>query len=107
MLLPSELGEFPIMPFTQFLYRGHPDPLTASLAWIEEVSRELPAANDLKGWISSRIELKSTVSDSDFPRLIMDPVSLNMNYTSGYQQRGRKILENKVPETVKNTSINY
>merc|ERR1719369_480679 len=36
-LMPSSLGGLPNLPWTDFIFRGHPDPLTSSLAALQEL----------------------------------------------------------------------
>lgn len=37
LILPKMFGGFPISPFLEFLYRGHPDELTSTLCWLKSL----------------------------------------------------------------------
>jgi len=49
--------------------------------------------------------MKKGATDEEFLRLVMDPLSLNMQDTSGSSQEHRPLLDGKLREVVKNKDI--
>lgn len=74
-ILSKDFGGYPIMPFTEYLYRGHPDPVTSYLVWLKHLARSIPIAEKLWKWIFS-MEGRS-INKFDYSAIIQDPVCLN------------------------------
>ncbi|QNM37835.1 RNA dependent RNA polymerase [Frankliniella occidentalis associated mononegavirales virus 1] len=104
-LMPTDFGGYPVMPFTDFMYRGHPDPLTSHLVWLKEVAAEDPTAKRILGWVASLEGMKEEITTEDQLRLIQDPLCLNFSNPVSYTSYVRNLLESRVREVVKNEEL--
>lgn len=102
VLLGKDFGGFPIMSFTDMMYRGHPDGLTSYLAWINLIKDYIPVASRIIEYISSLRELKPA---KDLLPLIMDPTCINWYNEAGTRTEGKRLLEDFLNESVNNKDI--
>jgi hypothetical protein len=72
--LPKEYGGFPVIPFTEMIYRGHPDPVTSGLEWMKSVASYNPEINNVLKRIQSGRGFNTKV---DKLRMYQDPTCLN------------------------------
>ncbi|UHK03027.1 MAG: RNA-dependent RNA polymerase [Guiyang lispivirus 1] len=98
-ILSKDFGGYPIMPFTEYLYRGHPDPLTGYLFWLKQLGEDYAICSDLMKWILS---LKGVNPKKDFKMLIQDPTSLNWIKS----ENGVNVIKLKMENTLSNNTKN-
>lgn len=72
--LSRSLGSYPILPFVEYLYRGHPDPLTSTLGSLKIFSSEHPIIGKIIYWVKTIMKPREK---EDPKMLIQDPTSLN------------------------------
>lgn len=61
-IIPKDYGGFPVMCFFDYIYRGHPDPVTSWLTWLKFASKHHPLPLLIIQWILS---LKNVSKDMD------------------------------------------
>ncbi|QPL15300.1 RNA-dependent RNA polymerase [Hemipteran arli-related virus OKIAV95] len=74
-IFPKECGGLPIQSFINYLFRGHPDPISADLLWLKELQDNIPIASLILDFITSGLLLDD--SRQDYLMLIQDPHSVN------------------------------
>lgn len=73
--IPQSLGGFPVPLWSEFCYRGVPDPLSSGIAWIKLLRHSIP---HLK-WV--QMIRKDAIMDSspNAKRLVLDPFSIPLS----------------------------
>jgi hypothetical protein len=103
--LSNDVGGYSVISFPDFLYRGHPDPLTSYLVWVKFLASTNSQFKRICEWIVSGEHFKTETNLADCLRLIQDPASLNFVNAPGHAAYIRDLLERKVAEIVQNKEI--
>nr|WPV62272.1 MAG: RNA-dependent RNA polymerase [Jingmen rodent lispivirus 1] len=101
-LFPKDYGGYPIMCFLDYLYRGHPDPITSHLTFLKLVQDEEMIAKQIIKWIISCANISEKI---DYKMIIQDPVSLNFKRPTNGANVMKNTLESTLKSVTKNTSI--
>lgn len=103
-ILPSCLGGFPILSWVDYIFRGHPDPVTSALTGLQALAPHMPEARTILRYFDDEANVKS--STRELTGLIMDPTQLNLpvkSKVSGIIKRG--LIELLQGPEVRNTEI--
>jgi hypothetical protein len=73
--MPRCLSLFPILPFPEYLYRGHPDPVTSCIGFLNISCKHFPLLEKILHWVQNHMKKADT---EDPMMLIQDPTSLNI-----------------------------
>lgn len=102
-IFPKDYGGFPVMCFLDYIYRGHPDPITSWLCWFRYNIPINGLILRIVEWIISLHGIKDTC---DYKMIIQDPVSLNWNRPINGVNIIKNSLETTLREVNKNNQIN-
>ncbi|APG78782.1 RNA-dependent RNA polymerase [Wuchang romanomermis nematode virus 2] len=100
LLLPRSLGGYPLLMITDYLYRGHPDPITGHIFLLKNLSFQIPwqmvGALLKKGW-------KAPI---DFSMLIQDPTAINWQLPPLGSNIIKNLLNEKIRDISRNRDVN-
>lgn len=101
--LNKEIGGYPILPITEFMFRGHPDPISSYIATLPSYTNSLEKKKII-AYILREYPNKIS-SNSSLKKLIQDPTS--WNWENGYIDTGgiSDLLESYLKATVNNIEI--
>nr|WMI40138.1 MAG: RNA-dependent RNA polymerase [Rhizoctonia cerealis phyllomonavirus] len=101
LTVPSVIGGFPIVPWTNYLTTGDPDPLSAALAMVSSMSGFLPVMRGVAGFLMADA---SYVEQVDLRSLIENPTGIPLASAPG----GISLLRDAATEyltSVRNNAI--
>lgn len=103
MLLNKEIGGYPILPISEFLYRGHPDPINCYLSTLPILTKNINKKRVISFILSKYHERRD--KRSDITKIIQDPTS--WNWDNGYMDTSKisKLLESNLREVTRNKEI--
>lgn len=104
LTLNKEVGGYPILPFLEFLYRGHPDPINTYLTYVNNFPIEYKQVNKVKQYISEHYKDYKD-SPINYQKLIQDPTSLNWISKSMNTGRISQLLEENLQRNTINKDI--
>lgn len=104
LALNKEVGGYPILPFLEFLYRGHPDPVNTYLAYINNFPIEDKQINKIKQYISEHYK-EYQDNPINYQKLIQDPTSLNWVNHSMNTGKISQLLEDNLQRNTVNKDI--
>ncbi|AJG39111.1 RNA-dependent RNA polymerase [Lishi Spider Virus 2] len=99
----KEIGGYPIMPFTEYLFRGHPDQISTYLTNLCFASRSLGECKKVQIYISTKFD--KLVDKINYQKLIQDPTSWNWKTANLDTGEISKILEQNLRKIVVNEDI--
>ncbi|QXV86525.1 RNA-dependent RNA polymerase [Arlivirus sp. virus] len=98
-MYPKDYGGYPVMCVFDYLYRGHPDPITSWLTWLKYASKYNGMALRIMQWIISCNGISSKI---DYKMIIQDPVSLNW----ARPVNGVNVIKNSLEATLRDVTKN-
>lgn len=102
LVLPKDFGGYQTINYLEFLFRGHPDPLTSQLLWLKQCSKYIDIAKDIQVYICSEKDIKKTV---DFQMLVQDPLSINWVVEGSTSNTMKRVLVDSLQSITKNKVI--
>lgn len=102
LLLSTDVGSFPAMHPLNFMYRGHPDHLTAYTTFLQIVSSKIPIAMCLYVWLSTS---KYTLGQASSELLVSNPCSTNIYSPPTFTSRFRYRMEQAVRAATTNRHL--
>lgn len=97
--IPQSLGGLPIPMWSEFSYRGVPDPLSSGVAWM----KLLASSTIHLRWMTMLLTGALSVQDPDAKRLVLDPFSLPLSRP----QDPTTAVGNAVKDKLVDVSINH
>ncbi|UHK03262.1 MAG: RNA-dependent RNA polymerase [Hangzhou scotinophara lurida lispivirus 1] len=102
--LNKEIGGYPVMPFTEYLFRGHPDPINTYFTNLIKGSKTIKEFKKIQIYICTSYQNQK--DQVNYQKLIQDPVSLNWKTASMDTGEITKVLESNIRKIVVNREIN-
>lgn len=102
LLLPRECGGLPVIPYLNLTFRGHPDQMTSTLAWLKALALENPVARRILDLIVSGYFNNPT---TDYLQLIQDPYSINYRKTVQSSNKIKHALLSVMRERTNNKAV--
>lgn len=103
-MLNKEIGGYPCLPISEFMYRGHPDPISCYLSILQPYTDNLNK-NKIMAFILRNFS-KNISNKVNLRKLIQDPTS--WNWKNHYADTGRisDLLESYLRQLCNNIEIN-
>ncbi|UNI74139.1 MAG: RNA-dependent RNA polymerase [brine shrimp arlivirus 8] len=99
LFIPRSIGGLAALPFTEFILRGHPDPVTSALVHMSILERHIDVIP-----LHTEILLEGSLFDNkvDYLMLATAPDSLNIKQTRTEQNIWKSLVRNSISTMTKN-----
>lgn len=91
LMTPSVIGGFPVVPWTDFLVTGDPDPLSSAVAMVKAITPHLPVMRGVQGYLMDDMSYVERVS---LRSLVENPTGIPLAAAPG----GRAVLRDAAIE---------
>nr|UNI74144.1 MAG: RNA-dependent RNA polymerase [brine shrimp arlivirus 9] len=99
LMTPRSIGGIAALPFTEFILRGHPDPVTSALVHVSILEKYFPL---LPKHMTLLINGQFFSDKVDFLMLATAPDSLNLKNAQTEQNIWKSLVRNSISQTTKN-----